>query len=150
MGACGHAFLIRAPERVLASYAAKRAEVSLADIGFVQQGEIFDDIAGRLGAAPPVIDADDVLADPRRALLALCQALDIPFYAAMLAWPAGRRPSDGVWAPVWYDAVERSTGFAAPASPPLDLSPRLAAIANAARPIFERLARHRLAGTFSV
>ena len=32
----------------------------------------------------------------------------------MLSWPAGRRETDGVWAPAWYDAVERSTGFGPP------------------------------------
>jgi hypothetical protein len=149
MGACRHAFLIRAPERVLASYAAKRAEVSLEDIGFVQQSEIFDALADRLGAAPPVIDADDVLADPRRALAALCDALGVPFDSAMLAWPAGRRASDGLWSPVWYDAVERSTGFSAPPGPPPRLAPRLAAIADAARPIYDRLARHRLADSLA-
>jgi hypothetical protein len=149
MDACRHAFLIRTPERVLASYAAKRAEVSLEDIGFLQQGEIFDAIADRLGAAPPVIDADDVLADPRRALAALCGALGIGFDPAMLAWRPGRRPSDGLWAPVWYDAVERSTGFSAPPGAPPRLAPRLAAIAEAAAPIYHRLARHRLKVTAS-
>jgi hypothetical protein len=149
MEGCRHAFLIRAPERVLASYAAKRAEVSLEDIGFVQQGEIFDAVADRLGAAPPVIDADDVLADPRRALSALCRALGVPFDEAMLAWPAGRRPSDGLWAPVWYDAVERSTGFSAPGGPPPGLASPLAAIAEAAAPIYDRLARHRLADSLA-
>lgn len=144
MDACRHAFLIRAPERVLASYAAKRADVALDDIGFVQQAEIFEDISVRLGSGPPVIDADDVLADPRRTLTALCHALDIPFDGAMLSWPPGRRPTDGVWAPVWYDAVERSTGFSAPTGPPLDLPPRLADIAAAARPAYEALARRRL------
>jgi hypothetical protein len=29
----------------------------------------------------------------------------------MLRWPAGPRPSDGVWARYWYDAVWASTGF---------------------------------------
>jgi hypothetical protein len=36
-----NAFLIRAPERVLASYAAKREDVSLADIGFERQLDLF-------------------------------------------------------------------------------------------------------------
>ena len=31
--------------------------------------------------------------------------------AAMLSWPAGPRPEDGVWAPHWYHNVHRSTGF---------------------------------------
>ncbi len=64
----------------------------------------------------------------------------------MLAWPAGPRASDGVWAPAWYEAVERSTGFAAPArgpAPPLTDDLR---IADQARPHYEALARFRLAG----
>jgi hypothetical protein len=144
MDRCRHAFLIRAPERVLASYAKRRAEVTLADIGFPQQGELFDEVASRLGAAPPVIDADDVLADPARALGALCQALEIPFDPAMLSWPAGPRASDGAWAPAWYDAVERSTGFGPPSPRPVLTEPRLAALADEARPIYERLAAYRI------
>ena len=59
----------------------------------------------------------------------------------MLKWPSGPRASDGVWAPVWYGAVEQSTGFAPPpaSAPVLDAS--LRAIADAARPYYERLAR---------
>jgi hypothetical protein len=144
MDACRHAFLIRAPERVLASYAAKRAEVTLDDIGFVQQGELLDFVTRRAGRAPPVVDADHLLADPRRTLAALCAALSIPFDEAMLAWPAGPRATDGVWAPVWYGAVERSTGFSPPSAPLQPLDARLAAIARHARPIYERLAEFRI------
>ena len=42
---------------------------------------------------------------------ALCALLGIEFTPRMLAWPAGPRESDGVWAPWWYDAVLKSTGF---------------------------------------
>ncbi|HEY2179732.1 MAG TPA: hypothetical protein VGH15_14230, partial [Caulobacteraceae bacterium] len=138
------AFLIRAPERVLVSYAVRRAEVEFADIGFSQQDELFEAVSQRLGRAAPVIDAEDVLADPSGALETLCRALEIPFDEAMLAWPPGRRTTDGVWAPIWYEAVERSTGFAPPAAPPAPLEPRLKAVADCARPIYQRLARHRL------
>jgi len=58
-------------------------------------------------------DEVDLLTSPEGTLRALCQALGVPFDDAMLAWPAGPRDSDGVWAPYWYDAVLRSTGFAA-------------------------------------
>jgi hypothetical protein len=144
MDGCRHAFLIRAPELVLASYAATRAQVDLSDIGFVQQSELFDEVGRRIGRLPPVIDAEDVLADPARTLTALCTALDIDFDPAMLAWPAGPRATDGVWAPVWYQAVERSTGFGRPRPETPRLEPRLRAIADAARPHYERLARHRI------
>src|SRR6202011_1718437 len=99
-----------------------------------------------LGAAPPVIDARDVLENPAATLRALCGALGIAFLECMLAWPPGPRATDGVWAPAWYDAVERSTAFAPP-RPPItlaDLDPSLRPIAEAARPIYERLRAHLL------
>lgn len=146
MAACRNVFLIRAPEAVVASYSARRSEVTLEDIGVVQQAELFEREADRLGQAPPVIDAADVLADPEGGLSALCAAVGVPFDRAMLAWPAGPRDTDGVWAPAWYEAVWRSTGFGPPSAPePTDrLGSALRAVAEAARPIYERLARHRL------
>jgi hypothetical protein len=144
MDACRHAFLIREPERVLASYAARRPEVVFEDLGFEEQGALFDEVSARIGRAPPVLDAEDVLADPRRVLDALCSALDIDFTEAMLTWPPGPRASDGVWAPAWYGAVTASTGFARPVNTPITLGGRLEAIARRARPIYERLAQWRL------
>jgi len=143
-----NAFLIRSPEEALVSYAARRPEVTLDDIGSARQAELFDMEADRLGRPPLVIDARDVLENPRAILTALCEALAIPFEPAMLAWPAGKRGTDGPWAPAWYDAVERSTGFEPPPQPmgPPDLAPSLRRLADAARPHYERLARHRLRG----
>lgn len=142
-----NAFLIRDPESVLASYSAKRESATLFDIGFVEQEALFLEVADRLGRAPPVIEGADVLADPAGTLSALCAAVGIPFEPAMLKWPAGRRATDGVWAPHWYHAVEASTGFGPPRPPATfdDLPDALKPVAEAARPIYERLARHRLA-----
>jgi hypothetical protein len=147
---CVNAFLIRDPQAVLASYVRTRAEVTLEDIGAVRQRELFEREADRLGRSPPVVEGADVLADPRGMLTQLCAALGVPFREEMLAWPAGQRASDGVWAPAWYEAVERSTGFAAPsdvepgraAQPPL--TDALKRIADQARPHYEALARHKL------
>jgi hypothetical protein len=145
MGGFRHAFLIRAPARVLNSYVAKREEVTLSDIGLVRQVELFDRFANDTGAAPPVVDSDDLLADPEAILRSLCAALSIPFDPAMLHWPRGRRASDGVWAPAWYGTVEQSTGFAAPAGSALPALPDpLQRIADAAQPYYERLAAYRL------
>jgi hypothetical protein len=140
-----NAFLIRRPEEVLASYVVKRGEVTLGDLGFAQQAEIFDRVADRTGAAPPVVAGADVLADPRGTLMRLCAALGLDFREEMLLWPAGRRVTDGVWAPHWYHAVEASTGFEPPrerAEP--DLPDDLRRIADAARPHYERLAAFRI------
>ncbi len=145
MAALTNVFLIRSPQDVLVSYAKRRAEVTLEQMGFVQQGDLFDREADRLGAAPPVIDAADVLADPAGTLAALCSAVGIAFDPAMLAWPPGPRDTDGAWAPVWYEGVWRSTGFAAPRPPtPIAaLAEHLRPIAEAATPIYERLAQYR-------
>jgi len=41
----------------------------------------------------------------------LCKKIGIEFFERMLNWPAGKRDSDGMWAPYWYNRVEESTGF---------------------------------------
>jgi len=144
MRACRHAFLIRHPARVLASYAAKREQVGLRDIGFVEQEELFEEAASIMGTAPPVIDADSVLGAPRRALTSLCEALGIPFNEKMLSWPPGPRVSDGIWAAHWYDSVHRSTGFSPPRPMPRLENPDLREIEAKALPIYDRLAAHAL------
>lgn len=139
-----NAFLIRKPERVLASYARKWADVTLRDIGFVEQAEIFDLVASHKGKAPAVIDADDVLADPKGTLTRLCAACGIPFDDHMLSWPRGPKSFDGIWAPHWYNAVWDSTGFARPETRGISLDGPLAKIADEAQPYYERLRRHKL------
>ena len=119
-----HALLIREPAAVIASYSRVIPNPSAADLGYAQLTEIH----GRVGA-PPVVDARDLLANPRAMLERLCERLGIGFDDSMLAWPPGRRDSDGVWAPHWYANVERSTGFAPPPPPPrsgeVELPPEL-------------------------
>ena len=112
LGRLKHCFLIRHPREVLASYTQKRENPALPDLGYEQQVEIFNFVAEKQGAAPPVFDASDILEQPEPMLREMCRRLDVPFTPRMLSWPAGRRDSDGIWAKHWYHAVEQSTGFA--------------------------------------
>ena len=137
-----NAFLIRSPEKVLASYAKKHDEVSLHAIGFVEQAEIFDLVADHLGHAPPVIDADLHLANPRKSLQHLTHALGIPFREAMLHWSKGPKSCDGVWAPHWYNAAWESEGFGSPPKDPVPLPDHLQRIADEARPHYDKLKAH--------
>ena len=133
------------PERVLASYAKKWPMFHLRDIGFVEQAEIFDMVAEQLGkraAGDRCRRRTERSARGRSAACARPAAL--PFDEAMLSWPAGPKPFDGVWAPHWYNAVWHSTGFVRRPSAKPVLTASLAAIADAARPYYERLLRHRL------
>jgi hypothetical protein len=106
-----HVFLIRDPREVLLSYLKSRPHATAEDIGVPQEAALYEEIAARSGAAPPVIDADEFLKNPEGHLRALCTLLQIPFTGRMLHWPAGSRSSDGVWAPHWYDTVLKSSGF---------------------------------------
>ena len=139
------AFLIRDPALVAASYEVKREMPTLADLGFEQQGMLFDRVADRLGEAPPVIDSATITAEPAAALAALCEALRIAYDPAMLAWSPGARPEDGVWGAHWYASVNASTGFAAPAreARPL-MTDHAKRLADAGRPVYERLKAHAL------
>jgi len=133
-----HAHLIRDPRELLASYARVRTEPTIDDLGLRQQAEIFEAFGG------PVVDSRDLLTDPEGILRALCQALDVPFDAEMLSWPAGPRDSDGVWAPHWYASVHASTGFAAYRPPADPLPARLEPLARRCLPYFARLHEHRI------
>ena len=140
-----HAFLIRDPARMVASYARKRETVIAGDLGVAAQRAFFEREAERLGHAPPVVDSADVLANPTTTLAALCAALGIEWTDAMLRWPAGRHAEDGVWASHWYGHVEASTGFEAEeAGDPPPLEPPLQAVADACQDDYQAMARHRL------
>ena len=136
--------LIRDPALVVASYLKSRDRVTPADIGLHRQLELFERIADRQGRAPPVVDAERFLRDPRGQLERLCSGLGIAFDARMLSWPAGPRASDGVWARYWYEAVWRSTGFE-PWRPRTGvLGGEALRVAEACRPAYERLLAHAL------
>jgi hypothetical protein len=137
-------FLIRDPAEVVASSVQARAEGTPEDIGLPQQGELFDLLCEQLDAPPPVIDAGDFLRAPEAHLRALCAHLGIGFSERMLAWPAGPRPSDGIWAPHWYEAVWKSTGFEAGKPRETHLTGEFAEVAEACRPVYERLREHRM------
>lgn len=140
-----HAFLIRDPRRMVASYARKRQAVMAEDLGVRRLREFFEREANRLGTAPPVVDAADVLGNPPATLAALCAALGIPWTEAMLGWRAGPHAQDGVWASHWYGRVEASTGFEGEDDAELPaLDRHLQEVADACHGDYRFMARFRL------
>jgi hypothetical protein len=135
---CKNVYLIRHPARVIASYAAKREQPSLQDIGFPQQAALYD----RLGGT--IIDSADIRNNPREMLTKLCAAIDLPFQETMLNWPAGGHVDDGIWAKHWYASVWKSTGFAGPEGPLPKLSGEMETLCNQAMPFYEKLKEHSL------
>lgn len=131
---CVNVHLIRHPARVVSSYVAKREMPNMQDIGFKSQVEIYERLPG------PVVNSADIRRDPEGMLRKLCDGIGLEFDVRMLAWPAGPKSYDGVWAPHWYGSVHRSTGFAGAEGPLPKLSGKLAELAEEAMPYYERLA----------
>ena len=130
-------FLIRDPKEMLPSLAIQLPHAQLRDTGLRKQWRLYEGLAAA-GRAPVVLDSRELLLDPARVLAQLCAEIGIAYDDTMLRWPAGPRAEDGVWAPHWYHAVHRSTGFA-PYSPKTDFPSRLEGLLAECAPWYERL-----------
>jgi hypothetical protein len=139
-----HAFLIRAPERVVASYRAKNELRSAEMLGFARLRQYFEYEVKRTGEVPVVIDTDEILAEPTVQLRLLCDRLGIEWDPAMLSWEAGSHSYDGVWGAHWYDRVNESTGFSSHVGDLPVLEGRFAEVAEACREDYLALSEQAL------
>lgn len=139
-----HAFLIRAPERVVASYRNKNELREPEALGFAQVRAYFEQEAERIGKAPPVVDSDLILANPEGVLSKLCAALGISWDPAMLHWEKGPHPTDGIWGTHWYDKVNASTGFGSPRAGFPELDGEYQKTADACREDYQFMLRHAI------
>lgn len=102
--------LTRDPGEMLPSYARQVSAPSMADVGYRKHSELLRHLR-TLGQEPPVLDATQLLRNPRGVLSELCERLGLCFEESMLSWVPGPRPEDGVWAKHWYGSVHQSSGF---------------------------------------
>jgi len=139
-----NALLIRDPARIVASLdATLHAEFPATITGLPQQVAILEhELAA--GRPPIVVDAHRLLADPTRVLAALCRAVGVDYDDAMLHWPEGPKPEDGVWATFWYRSAHRSTGFGPPPTDAVTLDDHQRRLVRECRPLYERLLAHHL------
>jgi hypothetical protein len=144
LGSLTHAFLIRDPREMLLSLAKVLPDPGPEATGLPQQVELYRLVCDQGAAAPPVVDARDILEDPRGMLARLCDALGVPFRSEMLSWPPGRRATDGVWARYWYENVEQSTSFQPYAPRAEPLPERLRPVLDACEPYYRMLHDRRL------
>ena len=136
-------FFLRDPKQLIASFAQVIPHPTMRDIGSAAMVRLFEAI-GEAGGEVHVLDSAHLVADPEGTLRAVCDRLGIPFDAAMLSWPAGPRPEDGVWAPHWYANVHRSTGFRRQITSDRPLPDRCRALYEEALPHYEALKRHAI------
>lgn len=135
--------LIRDPEEMLPSLAEQLPEPTLRDTGLAEQIELLEHTLAA-GKTPVVVDAKRLLQDPEGVLRRVCGALELPFDPAMLSWPAGPKPEDGVWAPYWYKNVHASTGFARYAPKTAPFPEHLTPLLDVCAPRYRRLRAYAL------
>ena len=126
--------LTRDPLDMLPSLSVQIPRPTLRDTGYAAQAVLLDELLAA-GQDPPVLDARELLLDPEGVLTQLCARLGLAFDPAMLHWPAGPRPEDGVWAKHWYEAVHKSTGFE-------PYRPKSAPFPERLRPLLDECAPH--------
>jgi len=103
-------FLIRDPTEMLPSLINQIPQPTLKDTGLQRQFELYEELRAA-GQQPLILDSRELLLDPAHVLQRLCDHLQLTFDVGMLQWPQGPLAEDGVWAPHWYHAVHKSTGF---------------------------------------
>ena len=133
-----HVLLIRDPREVLTSLVKQIPRPRVTDTGLLQQVDLLEEL-DPLSRSLVVVDSTELLRDPAGVLRQLCEALDLPYTEAMLSWPRGPKPEDGMWAPHWYHRVHETTGFAPYVPKTEPLPERLEPLWEACQPLYARL-----------
>ncbi len=131
-------FLTRDPEQMLPSLAVQIPEPTMLDAAYEMQADLLDELEAA-GRRPAVIDSKELLDNPEGVLREFCRRVGIAWDPAMLSWPAGPKPEDGVWAKHWYHNVHKSTGFLPFQKKTAPFPERLKPLLEACRPHYEKL-----------
>ena len=112
---------------------------------FLVAGEASGD---RLGAAPPVIDSDDLLERPADMVKAWCNAVGIPFIESALRWEPGARDEVSWWdSGVFHANLRNSDGLKPQVRKYVDLDAapdRVKEVHARALPHYQHLYRYRI------
>ena len=103
-------FLVRDPRPTIASHFAKNPQVTLEEIGYEKQANIFRKLSQMNGEPPIVISAEDLQQNPRDTMRALWKRIDVEDRPDALRWQAGHRSEWDVWE-AWHQEVAGSTGI---------------------------------------
>jgi hypothetical protein len=141
-----HAFLIRRPEEIAASYYALFPPMTINAIGMERLCEMQSAIASAGGRPPVVIDSDDLVTRPEATMAAYCATVGLPFHPQALTWERGEQPE---WrrSARWHADASNSSGFERHERQYLhtvENSEKLAKYAAHHRPFYEQLYAQRM------
>ncbi len=140
---CVHLFLTREPRDLLTSWQVQLPNSTYEDTGFPEMLRILEMVL-EAGQTPVVIETSRLLADPTRVLSAACEHVGLSFDEAMLSWPAGPKPEDGVWGEFWYDSVWTSTGWKPAKKKNVELLDSIADALEPSEAAYEQLLPYRI------
>ena len=143
LGELTNILLTREPRAMLASLSKQLPNPTLRDTGLDKQVELLDFVLEN-GQTPIVLEAKEVLRDPRGVLSQACELLKLPFEQQMLSWSPGPKPEDGVWAKHWYENVHASTGFEPYKEKRVNLPEKLEPLLEECTGYFERLTTYSI------
>lgn len=141
-----HAFLIRRPEEIAASWHALEPRTRRDHIGLEALFELHSAVHRAGGHPPVVIDSDDLVERPEATMAAYCAAVDLPFMVDALTWEPGER-SEWRRSARWHADVVASSGFARREPKytyTVESSDELARLASHHLPFYEELHAQRL------
>ncbi|MGI8792665.1 MAG: sulfotransferase family protein [Acidimicrobiales bacterium] len=141
-----HAFLIRRPEEIAASYYALEGDMRILETGLELLRDLFVAVRHAGTHAPVVIDSDDLVTRPAETMAAYCASVGLPFVADALQWEQGERPE---WSHSsrWHEDAAASSRFEQPRHPDrygLATHPEVLRFAKRHTPFYEELRDHRL------
>lgn len=105
-----HSFLMRRPDEIAASFYAIKPDMTCEEVGIENLWTTYARVAEFSPSPPPVVDSDDLVADPEMTMARYCRAVGIPFQRAALTWAVGHRRE---WRLTneWHESIARSAHF---------------------------------------
>jgi len=141
-----HAFLIRRPEEIAASYYTVFPPMTIKAIGMERLCEMQAAISHAGGNPPIIIDSDDLVARPAATMAAYCTTVGLSYDPRALSWEPGEQPE---WrrSARWHADASNSSGFEGRENVYLDTvenSEKLAPYTAHHRPFYEQLFAQRI------
>lgn len=135
--------LTRDPREMILSFAKVIEHPTMDDIGYRKQIDLLKYLQS-IGQKPIVLDSKNILLNPRKVLVKLCDEINIAFDENMLQWKKGGRAEDGVWSKYWYRNVHNSTTFAQYKPKPDPFPEYLRPLLNESKPYYEELTKYTI------
>ena len=146
MGRFVNTFIIRHPKYTLVSGQKMNPGFTLEEAGYETQFKMFEMVKKLTGKVPPIVDAEDLIADAAPVVKQYCEKVGIPFLPESLTWAPELKPEWKSWESWHLDAAE-STGFNAGMEEwpfTVDDVPRLKEMYDQCMPYYEAMYAERL------